>query len=206
MFNPLALKIDDYIQLSTKEEDPKSLFMCNDVTCFKDTLGAFACRYRLRRTTDGQEIWLEVKKDRALNYQLFYYEVIEEMPYNPSFLAMVGTSTLGYQNPKLRSQSQIIFNRIPKKGEVLMPIKYIVTEDELPENPQDNGYHRDGNGFWYFMTKRSEGAIHHFSNQFTKRTWEYKHNQERLMIEVSDFEAITIYEGREIARRDLKKL
>jgi hypothetical protein len=208
MFNPLALEKSNQIQLNSTIESKKELYICQKILNFTDAQGSVACRYQLLRDDDDKEIWLEVKKDRAHNYQLFYYEKVQELEYNPSFLALVGTSTIGYHNPN--DKEQTTYNRIPKKGETIMPIKHLVSEDELPESPEEEGYNKDGNGNWYFMTKRSEGTLKNFDNNSKKRSWEYKHQHNRLLIEMQDenntFTDITIYEGRELERKNLKKV
>ncbi len=202
MFNPLSLEKHSHIKLK------EVLYGCHSILNFTDAQGSYACRYQLLRESDNKEIWLEVKKDRAHNYQLFYYEKVQELEYNPSFLALVGTSTIGYHNPN--ETEQTIYNRIPKKGETIMPIKHLVSEDELPENPEAEGYNKDGNGNWYFMTRRSEGTLKNFGSNLKKRSWEYKNEQTRLLIEMQDennaFTDIIIYEGREIERKNLKKV
>jgi hypothetical protein len=210
MFNPLSLEKNSHIQLSIHENELKKLYICLDSVNFADASNSNACRYQLVRVGDGKEVWLEVKKDRALNYQLFYYEKVEELEYDPSFLALVGSSTIGYHNPNIKSTKQVVYNRIQKRGEVVMPVKHLVSEDELPKNPYENGYYKDGNDNWYFMTKKSEGTLKKFDNNLQKRSWEYKNNQSRLLIEMKDLNNsltdIVIYEGKEIARRDLKKV
>jgi hypothetical protein len=204
MFNPLSLQKNDQIKLAS------DIYICHSVLNFTDAQNSLACRYKLFDKKENKEIWLEVKKDRALNYQLFYYEKVKYMDYDPSFLALVGTQTIGYSNPNEDISDQTVYNRIPKKGEVVMPIKHLVSEDELPQNPKEHGYYKDANGNWYFMTKRSNGTLKKFDNSLKIRSWEYKHKQNRLLIEMQDQNSlltnITIYEGKEIARRDLKKI
>ncbi len=210
MFNPLALKINNHIRLSTLSESKKELYICKEILNFTDAQKSIASRYQLFRESDSKEIWLEVKKDRALNYQLFYYEKVEELASDPSFLSIIGTSAIKYQNPHLKDSTLTLYNRVPKKGEVIMPIKHLIEEDDVPENPQEYGYFKDGNNNWYFMTKRSEGTLKNFDNNLKKRSWEYKHEHHRLLIEMQDesdsLNEITIYTGREIERKNLKKV
>ncbi len=210
MFNPLSLKENDNLQLSTILNSPKESFICEEVLNFTDAQNSEACRYKLISKLDYKEIWLEVKKDRAHNYQLFYYKKVEELEYDPSFLALVGTQSIGYFSPNSNTKEQVIYSRISKKGEIVMPIKHLVSEDELPSNPLENGYFKDGNDNWYFMTKRSEGTLKNFSNKLKKRSWEYKYEQNRLLIEMQDFDNtlknIIIYEGKEIERKNIEKM
>lgn len=210
MFNPLSLKENDSLQLNAILNSPKESFICKEVLNFTDAQNSKACRYKLISKLDYKEIWLEVKKDRAHNYQLFYYKKVEELEYDPSFLALVGTQSIGYFSPNSNTKEQVIYNRIPKKGEIVMPIKHLVSEDELPNDPLENGYFKDGNNNWYFMTKRSEGTLKNFSNKLKKRSWEYKYEQNRLLIEMQDFDNtlkdIIIYEGKEIERRNIERL
>ena len=206
MFNPINLEKNSHIELNRE----KKLYICKNILTFTDATGAHACRYQLIDEKTNEEIWLEVKKDRALNYQLFYYKQVEQIEYNPTFLALVGSSTIGYQNPHREKEKQVIYNRIIKKGEIIMPIKHLVSEDELPTNPNSHGYYKDGNDNWYFMTRKSEGTVKRFDNNLKKRSWEYKYKQTRLLIEMADFNDtltdITIYEGKEITRKDIKKV
>ncbi len=210
MFNPLSLTENDHLQLSPNSNSIKESFICKQVLNFTDAQNSKACRYQLLSILDKKEIWIEVKKDRAHNYQLFYYKKVEELEYDPSFLALVGTQSIGYFSPNSNNKEQIVYDRIPKKGELVMPIKHLVSEDELPDNPLENGYSKDGNKNWYFMTKRSEGTLKNFSNKLRKRSWEYKFEQNRLLIEMQDLgntlKDITIYEGQEIERRQIKKV
>ncbi len=210
MFNPLSLNEDEYLLLNTTSNEIKTEYICHKILNFTDAQNSIACRYQLFRQIDEKEIWLEVKKDRALNYQLFYYEKTQIVKSCPSFLAIVGTQTLSYHSPDQKDTKQIIYNRIPKKGEIVMPVKHLVSEDELPQDPYLNGYYKDANENWYFMTKRSEGTLKNFDNNLKMRSWEYKHDQNRLLIEMPYFENtltdITIYEGREIQRKNLKRV
>jgi hypothetical protein len=208
MFNPISIEKDDYIELRIQNSLVREIYVCIECEEFTDAQNSPACRYKMVRTFDNDEIWLEVKKDRAHNYQLFYYEKVEELDYNPTFLALLGSTTIGYNAPATKKDEQIIYNIIHKKGEQLKPIKHIVDADELPENPNAHGYYKDANENWYFMTKQSNGSVKTFHNQ-QKRSWEYKNSNDRLLIEMQEgdiYSDISIYEGQEIARRDLKKI
>lgn len=204
MFNPLALETHNKIELDTVT------YSCNNIVNFTDAQGSIACRYQLIDELNQKEIWLEVKKDRGHNYQLFSYEKVQEMEYDPSFLALVGTPSIEYHSPREKDTSQAIYNRVQKKGEIVMPVKHIILQEDLPKEPNENGYYKDGNGNWYFMTKRSEGTLKRFDNNLKKRSWEYRHEHNRLLIEMQDennaLTNITIYEGYEIQRKNLKKV
>ncbi len=207
MFNPLSLEQDECIELKGNTFE-KEVFSCIEILNFCDAQKSLACRYRLLGLETKREIWLEVKKDRAQNYQLFYYEEVEYIENSTIFLSLAGIETLAYQKPY--EDKKKIYSIVPKKGEELIEIKHLVSEDELPPNPLQNGYNKDGNSNWYFMTKRSKGTIKNFDNSIKKRSWEYKYNQNRLLIEIDDIDNrlqdITIYEGEELARRDIKKI
>lgn len=210
MFNPISTYKNDYLELTISTDKIKERFICQHVENFHDANNSFACRYQLKSELNDKNICLEVKKDRAHNYQMFYYEIIEEVSYNPTFLALLGSTTIGYNNPYTQDDEQIIYNIIPRHGERLISIKHIVTKDELPINPKEIGYNKDANNNWYFMANQSEGSVKKFANGNKQRSWEYKNNQDRLLIEIQNdcdiYSNIMIYEGKEISRRDLRKI
>jgi len=210
MFNPLSLNQNDYLQLKSNHLEIKESYVCKNILNFSDAQKSLACRYLLKRLSDKKEIWLEVKKDRAQNYQLFYYEEVEQLEYSSSFLSLAGVETIAYKKADKSESEQTIYNRIKKKGEEVMSIKHITSKDELPKNPYENGYHKDGNGNWYFITKKSKGTLKNFDNNQKRRSWEYKYDDKRLLIEMEDINNtltdIIIYEGKEIKRRDIKKI
>ncbi len=210
MFNPISLHQDDYLQLKGNNLKEKESYVCKNILNFSDAQKSLACRYLLQRLNDKKEIWLEVKKDRAQNYQLFYYEEIQQLEHSSSFLSLAGVETIAFKKPDKSENEQTIYSRVKKKGEEVMSIKHITSKDELPKNPYENGYNKDGNGNWYFMTRKSKGTLKSFDNNQKRRSWEYKHNDSRLLIEMEDINNtlsnITIYEGKEIKRRDIKKV
>ena len=110
----------------------------------------------------------------------------------------------------------ILYNKLEKFHEDNEIIKFMVTDEELPENPKEMGYHQDGNKNWYFMTNRTKGTLLKFNDNY-RLSWEYKQEKnERLLIELEAFRnmqeyinkqpTIHIYEGKSIHRRDIKIL
>jgi len=143
-------------------------------------------------------IFIEIKKEYALNYQIFKYKLVETLDPNPQFLTILGTNTLGYKNKKISKSD--IFKKVKLKKERYDLFKHIVSKDELPEDYESKGYYHDENGNYYFFTKRYSPQIK--KTDFEKKlSWEYKQdNNIRLLIE-TDFSKrskIHIYKGKEL--------
>ncbi len=209
----LSLEKDMYLQMNIKNRDQKNIFKCKEVISFENAHNYQSTRYHLSNETDSYI--LDVQKDSMKNISLTCYHLIEEMDFDLNFLSLVGTSPLGYHNPKMPNIDYVLYEKETKHHEEYETIKFMVTEDELPENdPEEMGYYKDGNGNWYFMTKRTKGSLLKFEDDY-KLSWEYKQEKdERLLIEMQAFKnmqeyinqqpTIFVYEGTALRRRDIK--
>jgi Mg2+/Co2+ transporter CorB len=142
--------------------------------------------------------------------------LLEEMEFDLNFLSLVGTSPLGYHRPDMKNIDYILYDLIKKENSDIDSIKFLVTKDELPDNPEEKGYAQDGNSNWYFMANRTKGSMLKFSDDY-KLSWEYKQEEnERLLIEmiaqkgmqdyIKNEPSIYVYDGKALKRKDIKIL
>lgn len=158
---------------------------------------------RLTLSNERESFFVEIKKEFALNYQIFKYFLVESLPANPQFLSVLGTNTLGYKNEKISKSN--IFKKVKLKKEKYDLFKHIVSEDELPEDYQSKGYYKDENGYYYFFTKRYSPQIKKSKNK-NMLSWEYKQdNNIRLLIETEKQKnsKINIYKGKELKKEEI---
>jgi len=186
--------IGDIIEVENKEYTltKKEEYLLNNTKAFRFTL-----------FSDTNSIVIEIKREFALNYQIFKYSLIDSIAFSNNFISILGTNTLGYKNPKLSPSN--IYKKVKLKKERYDLFKHIVSEDELPEDWEKEGYYKDENGNYYFFTKRYSPQIKKLS--YEKRlSWEYKQdNNLRLMIETKGDKnsKIYIYKGKELRKSDL---
>ncbi len=194
----------------------RNYFQCTDITEFENAQNYLCTRYFLSHQDDDSRYILDVQKDSMQNISLICYQLIEEMDFDLNFLSLVGTSPLGYHNPQIPNIDYILYEKIENYYEDKEVIKFLVTNEEVPHNPEEKGYYQDGSGNWYFLSERSHGTLLRFRDDY-KLSWEYKQEQnERLLIELQAFTnmneymhqqpTIYIYEGEKLHRRDIKVL
>ena len=163
-----------------------------------------AVRYTISNKREKK--FLEIKREFALNYQIFLYELIESFAYDFSFLSILGTNTLGYKNPKISKNN--IYTKVNLKNQKYDLIKHIVDKDDLPKDYLEKGYHQDEYGEWYFYTKRYKPTIREFDGK-KLYLWEYKQNGNiRLQITTNYIEKsnILIFKGEELWQSEVTTL
>ncbi len=216
MFGALAIEKGNALQIDLQEKGEKRTFVCKEVIAFENRFNIPAKRYLLEDMESGRDGLLDIEQDLMKNITLTWYEEIEQMAFDLNFLSLVGTSPLGYHNPRYPNIDFIMYQRISDPLEDTELLTFYVTEDELPEHPEENGYFQDGNGNWYFLTRRANGALLNFGDEY-RLCWYYRQEgRERLMIEMKAYRSMTeytkyrptihIYEGSEIKRREIKLL
>jgi hypothetical protein len=214
MVGLLSIEKDMLVQIEDKKQQTPAIFRCIDVITFENAENYLSTRYLLEK--DTEHFILDVQKDSMLNISMTCYQLIEEMAFDLNFLSLVGTSPLGYHHPKIPNIDYILYEKVEKFYQDEEIIKFMVTKEELPENPKEMGYYQDGNGNWYFMTNRTKGSLLKFEDNY-RLSWEYKQEKdERLLIELNAFTnmkeyiekqpTIYIYEGQALHRRDIKIL
>ncbi len=163
-----------------------------------------AVRYTI--SNKKETFLLEIKREFALNYQIFLYKKIDTFAYDFTFISILGTNTLGYKNNKVSKNN--IFTKINIKNQKYDLVKHIVEESDLPENYLAKGYHLDEYGNWYFYTKRYEPTTIKIDNQ-KEQVWEYKQDGNiRLLITTNiDKKAnISIFKGEELWQSEVTTL
>lgn len=196
MFNPLSFYQGDKAIIEQEEFTLQNRFefILNNKT---------AVRYIFKNS--HKTIIIEVKRELALNYQLFLYECIEELKYNNQFISILGTNTLSYDNKNLSIKP--IYQKVNIKNEPFELIKHIIDEEELPLEYEKLGYYKDENDLWYFFTKKYSSTKRTY-HSLEKESWEYKQdNNIRLFIEACQIDdSIEIYKGKEIKKSDIKNI
>ena len=201
-----------HIEIDTQSKLGKQHFTCMDVIHFENAHNFHASRYLL--SFGGEQYLLDVQKTHTKSISLHFYQLIEMMDFDLNFLSLVGTSPLGYHNPNIKNIDYILYEKVHHPQEEKETIKFLVSEDELPDDPEEMGYYQDGNHNWYFMSDRSRGDLLKFEDEY-KRSWEYRQEaDERLLIQLSAFKSIReyihekppiyIYEGKILKRKDIK--
>ncbi len=208
----LRLDVGMQIEIDLKNSQKPLRLKCQHVIPFENAQNYLSTRYIL---SDGDETFiLDVQKDSMQNISLTCYQLLEEMAFDLNFLSLVGTSPLGYHNPKIPNIDYILYEMPENINIDREVIKFMVAKEDVPEDAEDSGYYQDGNGNWYFMTTRAKGTLLKFEDAY-KLAWEYKQERdERLLIELKAFKnmqeyiqqqpSIYIYEGKALHRRDIK--
>ncbi len=216
MFGALAIEEGATLQIDLHRGRTKSRFKCLETIAFENRYNIPAKRYLLQDEETGTKSLLDIEQDLMKNFTITWYEEVEKMPFDLNFLSLVGTSPLGYHNPKYPNIEYIMYQRISDPTDETELLTFYVTEDELPQHPKENGYFQDANGNWYFLTRRANGALLRFHERY-RLCWYYRQDQdERLLIEMDAYRSMTeytkyrpsihIYEGKVIKRRDIKLL
>ncbi len=154
-------------------------------------------------TNKKEVLVVEIKREFTLNYQIFLYKKVETLPFEVSFLSILGTNTLGFKNKKVSKNN--IYTKINLKSQKYDLVKHIVDKEELPEDYLSKGYHLDEYGEWYFYTKRYEPTIR-VTKQTKEQVWEYKQNGNiRLLIstDLNQKSKIDIFKGEELWQSDV---
>ncbi len=212
----LSLEQDMYIELKGIYSDRFSQFICSDVIIYQNQYNYVCSRYILIDLINPDLYILDVQKGYDKNINIVCYKLLEEMEFDLNFYSLIGTSPLGYRHPDMKKGEFMLYQLVKKELSNTDSFKYIVGEDELPQNPKESGYFQDGNSNWYFMADRDKGNLLEFEDDF-KRSWEYRREKkERLLIEVDALSnssqylkqkpKIYLYSGKALTRQDIKIL
>jgi hypothetical protein len=212
----LCLEKDIYIELKGIDKEESLLCRCEDVILYENEHNYKCSRYILSSNESYSLYILDVQKTYEKDIKITCYKLLEEMEFDLNFLSLVGTSPLGYNRPDMKNIDYILYDLVKKPNSDTESIKFLVTKDELPDNPEDKGYAQDGNSNWYFMANRTKGSMLKFSDDY-KLSWEYKQDDdERLLIEmvaqkgiqdyIKNAPPIYVYDGKALKRRDIKIL
>jgi len=210
----LNLSVDSEIELKEIDDIDNHPFICEDIESYINQFNYPSYRYYLRSLITYDTYILDVQKCYNQDIKLLCIKEEERLEYDQNFLSLVGTSPLGYNHKELQHIDFILYNIVSNPMSSFETIKYIVDKDELPSNPEEKGYLKDGNNNWYFLAKKDDGAIIKFENAY-KRVWEYKQDEDqRLIIETKALKSeweyikirpdISIYIGKRLHRRDIR--
>jgi hypothetical protein len=212
----LCLEKDMHIAIKGIDDEESLLCRCEDVIWYENEHNYNCSRYILSSDESSSLYILDVQKTYNKDIKLTCYRLLEEMEFDLNFLSLVGTSPLGYHRPDMKNIDYILYDLIKKENSDIDSIKFLVTKDELPDNPEEKGYAQDGNSNWYFMANRTKGSMLKFSDDY-KLSWEYKQEEnERLLIEmiaqkgmqdyIKNEPSIYVYDGKALKRKDIKIL
>jgi hypothetical protein len=210
----LPLKKGAFIELSHVDSIEEHLFKCKETERYYNQYNYPSFRYILESQSNFGEYILDIGKCYNKDIKILCYKKLETMEFDQNFLSLVGTSPLGYHHPDMKNIDFILYNIVKTPLSESDDLKYIVLNEELPNNPQDHGYLKDGNGNWYFLAKRDLGTLIEFEDHF-KRVWEYKQDDnERLLIEIEALKNsweymrkkpnINVFSGKRLKRREIK--
>ena len=210
MFDPLNLANQQRHTLQLRIDHIHEHFICLHMDNIKHTNAATIARYHLQNMDNLQTYILEVTKDKALNFHIHCYQLLEQKPYNHAFISILGTESIGYQLKTEEQPQFTIYHRILHKNENLNIYKYIADADDFDRSPEYYGYNQDANGNWYLLMQKSDGIVKNFTHNQPKRSWEYKQtDDQRLLIELEESgqkkeKYFDIFHGKRLKRKDIK--
>ena len=206
MFDPLGLFKNRSRMLRLKMEDSDAEYRSLGCSVTGDTANAPIARYLLQACDDESTVELELAKDRANNFIIYAYRLIEEKCFCPGLYAMLGTEAIGFASDNDAHRDDTRYRRILYRDEQVESCKYLCDPQEMPEHPAALGYTKDGNGNWYMMMTRSGGRLKQFDNRTERRCWEYESPRgKRLLFELEEeTRQLYIYRGERLQRHHIR--
>ncbi len=204
MFNPLALRVDNHVEISLDNKFDRVNFRCKDIENFYD----FEHLNRARYLLDNSDNFIETYKDSDKNFHIYYYSLIEKFDFDFSFFSLLGTTTLSYKHPKYNRY--ITYQKKIHTNEKYETIKVLVESSNEVLNHL-NGYFQDANKNWYYLINRYAGLIKKSINYQNKLFWEYSSDKDKILIEIEaskivEKSPIYVYEKIKLKRKDIKIL
>ena len=205
MFNPLALRVDNHVEISLDNKFNRVNFRCKDIENFYDFGHLNRARYLLEDSDD----FIETYKDSDKNFHICYYNLIEKFDFDFSFFSLLGTTTLSYKHPKYHN-NYITYQKKICANEKYETVKVLVESDNNVLNNL-NGYFQDANKNWYYLVNRYAGLIKKSINHQNKLFWEYSSDKDKILIEIVASEVleksqIYVYEKIKLKRKNIKIL
>jgi hypothetical protein len=184
VFDPLRIAYNKSLLLQLRLHEERENFQCLHYTLIDNGTSSPVARYTLQNISDSSIVVLEVYKDSEFNFHIEAYQMIEERPFSPRFALMLGTDVIAFKPKNHTGNERALYDRILYPGEEVNVIKYICDISELPVDPYEMGYTRDGNGNWYQILEQSQGRVKKFTDDRFVRCWEYENDEyTRLLIE-----------------------
>lgn len=223
LYNPLNIREGvngSYIEFPMEIELSGDLFYCKSQKNYTSKEnGNFreVARYEIVDRADNERTFIiEAIKITENDYDLRYYEKLEDVDFDAEFMGMVGTSPFGYFHPK--HDEELIYDKIAQEGE-----EFVDQDFELDVSlEEDDSYmdwaQEDENG-WYYTVSRSTGILREFSDKSKTYSWIYDrqpkpHKPIYMLIEIkalndyAEYELkrpkISIYEGKKLLVSDIK--
>ena len=208
MFDPLKVAHNRNLLLRLTLEHKAENFECIHYTLIDNGSQTPVARYTLQHTETRDTLVLEVHKDKEHNFHIRAYRLVETQPFKPVFASMLGVDSIGFFANRENNTERIVYKRLLYPGEKVNIVKYICDTEDLPANPHEFGYTKDGMGNWYLLMEQSSGRLKRFADQSSRRCWEYENSDyTRLLIEKEETykkpSAFYIYLGKKIVRKQI---
>jgi len=143
MFDPLNLVNQNRHTLQLCIDQIHEHFLCTHMDNIKHPNAQAIARYHLQNMDTLQTYILEVIKDKSLDFHIHCYQLVEQKPYNPAFISILGTESIGYQLKKDKQSHFTLYRRILHKNERLNIYKYIADTADFEFEPSYYGYKKD---------------------------------------------------------------
>ena len=227
MYNPLEIKTSregSFIDFPMEAELVGKLFYCVGIAnyqSFEEGIERTVARYSLidRQNNDTKFI-IEAIRISEDKYELRYFELLQEIPFDWNFMGLVGTSPFGYAHPKYPSVDQIMYDKVRQSTEEYVQQEFGLSEDHPNYETRDDWAQKDEDGDYFYTVDRSMGVHRELAGpDYPVFAWMYKRDPEPdmplyMLIEVKAYEnaelyseinpPIEVYEGRKILLSDLK--
>lgn len=224
-YNPLNIrpKVEgSYIEFPMEPELIDKLFYCKEIanyTSHEDGDSRMVARYYIvDRQDENHRFIIEAIKKSENDFDIRYFELLEDYDYDSEFMGMVGTSPFAYAHPKYPNIDVMEYDKVDQDGEEFVDQEFSINPDEEEDDSYKEWCEQDENG-WYYVVSRSTGILREFSNGDKTYSWIYDRKPTPqipiyLLIEVEalmsfeEYETkrpdINIYEGRKLMISDIK--
>jgi hypothetical protein len=196
------------------------LFYCQNIqtyTSHENGISKEVARYTVVDRQNENHIFLiECIKESANDFNIRYFEKLEEMEYDPEFMGLVGTSPFGYTHPS-NNDDYYEYDKVVQEGEEYIEQEFSINlEDEEDDSYKDYAI-EDENG-WYYIADRSTGILREFNDGKEVYAWIYDRKPvpelpiymliELKALDGEEYETqrpkISVYEGKKILINDIK--
>lgn len=223
LYNPLNIREGikgSFIEFPMEIELSGDLFYCKsqkNYTSRENGVSREVARYEIvDRAKEDRTFIIEAIKITENDYDLRYFEKLEDIDFDPEFIGMVGTTPFGYYHPK--HDDELVYDKIQQEGEEFTEQQFSLDVEEEEDDSYMEWAEQDEHG-WFYTVNRSTGILREFTDGSKNYSWIYdrkpKPNKPIFMLveikalnDFAEYETkrpkITIYEGKKLLVSDIK--
>ncbi len=192
------LSLKENMFLKIKDKKSISIYRCLKIENIEVEGYQLSSRYHLQSEKNYKKAILEVKKDQNNNISISLYKSIEQIDYDLSLIANLGSETIIYKNNnrhETETQYQIIRNNSQKDSYFKYIEDYSLIDDKIYNT-------KDANGNLYSIFKKVSPLKIKYLNRIDL-FWEYRNIlNNKLHIELSKSKNSIIFYQKTDIRRD----